>query len=260
MKAVILSFLLLLTCQGYGQQKLHYVSLGTGLTYRDFFDEAISLLPYAGTGVSGHLGFRRESPKTINAFSLEGSSFKLKGPHSSDLIPMKIGTTNLRLEYSHLRKWKNWKAWQLAVGGYTGLLTNVKLAYQLDNSAIVYDNLIQLGMGASATREMKMLKRQVQIQWQANLPLLFHTMRPPYLNRIEFIDPESNILADAWQAGKITTWGKSFRLQSILSLSYPLKNGNQFRLQYNWEMYTIHLGKRVAAGEHGLQFHLLFKL
>ena len=272
MKPLLIFILIIYFCSAYSQESTkisastenkagNFLCFGAGIIYRDIYDEAIAPMHFQKTGIAPALGFLRTSNKTINRIEITGSYLKLTSQQSRELIASAVLSIKARLGYSHLRKIKslpygiNWYG-----GGSLKLMFDLKQAPQLDNSAIIYDYALSLGARTAFQKELHWKKRNPVISLTLDLPVLSHISRPPYLNRIEFIDPKNDLLKDFIQESEITSLNDLFGINTLLELYYPISSGNQLRLSYDWDFYRMKTFNKVIAADHFISFSLLMKV
>jgi hypothetical protein len=265
--AVLLS--LLLSCHVHAQPataemvtKTHYLLLGLGYDHETIFDEAISGLRYQRGGLMPDLGYLRMASKNINRVQLYGSSLKLQSDQRSDLIASTVSSTEFGFDYDHLRLFKSpGKNWRWYLGGRASLLFDLKQAPQLDNSSLLYDYAMSLGASTAFTKQWAWEKRNPWLMLQLSVPLLAHITRPPYLNRIEFLDVKNELLSDMFSNSEITSLHGFFRVQTAAEFYYPIRDGdNLLRLSYRWDYYRMKTFNRIFHGEQQLVFSFLMNI
>lgn len=237
-----------------------FVITGIGITNQSFFDEAISNVRYQKGGLSPILGRVRTKNGGYTQLLIEPSYLSLQTNRSEKLRPMKTTTVRLAVDYQKLYavpKWSNDRH-TIQAGGYFSLLGVFKQAPQLDNSAVVYDYGLGLGVSARASMPVRVLKHDCSLSYQLSIPLVANIARPLYLNRIEFLDPDNSFVNDIFGNSKIVTVNKYLRFKSQLALDYRLKTGNQLRLAYCWDFYKMKTINRVIAAEHLVSFSFMF--
>ncbi|MCD6064643.1 MAG: hypothetical protein K0R82_2554 [Flavipsychrobacter sp.] len=237
-----------------------YFLFGAGITGQSFYDEAISGTWYSNTGMAPLLGHFKIKNGHLSQLLIEPSFLSLRTKESDKLIPMRVSTVRVVTDYHLLYDIKKWsKKYDVKLGGLASLVAEYKEAPQLDNSAIVYDYALSLGVSGRAARNVRVLKHAAELSLQLSMPLIAHMTRPMYLNRIEFLDPENDLLGDIFGNADIVTLNRYFRINSQLALRYHLSTGNDVRLAYHWDFYRMKDINRVFAAEHMVSFIFMFR-
>lgn len=232
-----------------------YWFIGVGTSFQSMYDEGISFVRYNGSGVTPVLGLVKMTDSKFRNFSLGAGFVPLRTDRSNELRPMEVKTTRIVADYQQLRRIKQWsKQLSLYVGGDVSLLFNLKMAEQLDNSQLVYDYTLAIGPAGKLDKIVRLKKRDCIVSFDLRVPLLSHIARPYYLNRIEFIDPKNDFIGDLLNNSSLTSVNKNLRIQTGLSLYYPLFNKNRLRLSYNWDFYKMRTINSVYHAEHLVSF------
>lgn len=235
-----------------------YWALDLGLSSQTMYDEGISYVRYGGSGLAPSLLFLKQTEKKYRHLVFRSSFVKLTTNRSNDLRAMEVKTTRVTADYRQLRKLTQWSdRLKLYAGGEVNLLFNLKRAEQLDNSQLVYDYALSVGLAARLQREIQWRRRHCLLSFDARLPLLSHIARPYYLNRIEFIDPKNDFVGDLFRNSSLVTVNKNLRLTTGLAITYPLFNGNALKLGYNWDYYRMNTINSVHHAEHLVSFAFL---
>jgi hypothetical protein len=237
-----------------------YFLFGTGITGQSFYDEAISGVWYSNTGMAPIIGHVKEKRNRVSQLLIEPSFLSLRSKRRDPLRPMKVSTVRLLTDYQLLYDMPRWSGkYDVKFGGQLSLLGAYKEAPQLDNSAIVYDYALSLGVSGKASRPLRVLKHDAELSLQLSVPLVAHMARPMYMNRIEFLDTENDFLGDIFSNASIVTLNRFARINSQLALRYHLKTGNDIRLAYHWDFYRMKDINRVFAAEHMVSFLFMFR-
>jgi hypothetical protein len=239
-------------------ERQRYFLFGAGITSQSFYDEAVSRVRYGKTGLAPLLGHIKTKGNRYSQLLIEPSFLSLNTKRSDSLRPMKISTVRLVTDYQQLYTVPRWDKYNVMVGGHASLVAAYKEAPQLDNSAIVYDYALSLGVSGRASTPLRLLNHDCVLSYQLSLPLIAHIARPMYLNRIEFLDPDNNFVNDIFANSRIVTLNKYFRLNSQLAVTYKLRTGNALRLGYHWDFYRMKDINRVFAAEHLVAFTFMF--
>lgn len=244
----------ILSHKGY----VRYALAGIGLSNQSFYDEAISAVRYNKTGASMWLGHVKKNQRKYSEINLQASYLGMQTKRSTELLPMKVKTLNGKIDYRRLQNINAGGKFDIHAGGHFSMLLSYKNAPQLDNSAIVYDFAVGLGASGTISHTYRLWGKSFLAAYDLDIPLIAYIVRPLYLNRIEFIDPENNFINDAFAAGRMVTVNRYLRFNSRLSLSYPLQNGNMIRLSYHWDFYTMKTINRVYAANNMLSLVIMF--
>ena len=104
-----------------------YWVLGIGNSFQSMYDEAISHVRYANSGIGVTLNLVKSSEKKYREWSSEPTFVKLKTKLSNDLRPMEVSTTRIATSYEYLEKIKGqYKNFKFYAGGEISLLSNSK--------------------------------------------------------------------------------------------------------------------------------------
>lgn len=237
---------------------LRYVSFGVGATYQYLRDEAISPVNYYQVSAMPVVSHVKMNGATYSELLMQASYLKLRR-NKDKLLDSKIKQYRASMDYRFLLKMPvDMRGFDIRAGGVLSAMFCYKNAPVLLDAAKVYEYALSLGLSARVTKEVYYHKRQCFLSWDANLPLVANMSRPYYLNREENYDPENKVFKDFWANKQTGSIGKYFRLNSRISLWYPLENGNALLFAYQWEYYRMKTINKVWFAEHSLSISFMF--
>jgi hypothetical protein len=242
------------THKGYAR----FFAFGVGLVHHEMYDDAMSTVRYHGTLAAPLFGHLKFNDKKYSQWDLHGSFMKYKTKLSNELVPMAMTNVRFALDYQRLQRVSKWSSkFDIRAGGTASLLFNFKQAPQLDNSQLVYEYAISAGLGGMASKEIQLFKRDWLLRYNLQWPLLAYLYRPPYMNRVEFFNPENELVGYTLRNSELGTLNRYLRINSAVSFTKKIRNGNAVKIGYGWDFYRIKTISRVFHTEHLLSFTLL---
>ncbi len=237
-----------------------YLTLGLGSMAVQLNDEHMSPLNYHGGPMYFQVGAFKRKKKTLRNLTI-GANYGSIGPKEDNReIDPRGQYIRLDLAYAqqyYIRSfWKGTTRWY--VGGKIKSHSNVRLNPQLDGAFITF--IFTNGFYASSVleREVKISKRPLTINWQLDLPIVNHTIRPEYLNIYDFVNPENDWVGERLDDSKWRTINSFVNITSIISLLYPISTSNVLRLSYEWDFYHINSELEATSATHTWLFSFLF--
>lgn len=223
-------------------------------------DDNMSPMQYRGVGIQGGLGYHTYSNKRFSSFNLAMSYVETRSrvPEAADNF--KSTQYRLDMNYRYLRHLPKIKKFGLFVGGGLSFLNAVRWNPQLDNSTLLYDIAWSVDMAAKIRKGFDVGNKYLLFEYDLSVPLMAFVMRPTYLNRINFPNPEDDLFADAFRRGTFTSWNRYFRWQSQFTLRYPIRGNNQLQVSYGWDFYHIAHDSRITTASHPITFTLLVNI
>ena len=237
----------MLTRKGYER----YFTVGLGIVHHAIYDEAMSPVRYRGTSVAPMLGHVKMNGRKYSQWDIHASFMKYKTPLSNKLVPMQMASLRFATDYQRLKRVaKRSRKMAVHIGGASSFLFHFRQAPQLDNSQLVHEYAFSAGLAGMLSKEVNALGRDWTLRYQLQVPLLAAFYRPPYLNRVEFFNPENELVGYTLRDSRIGTMNRYMRINSILSATHRLRNGNALRVGYGWDFYRITGVSRVFHTEH----------
>ena len=232
-----------------------YVNFGIGLVHHSMYDEAMSTVRYRGTLTAPLFGHVKTNARKHSQWDAHMSFMKYKTKLSNDLVPMAMTNVRFATDYQRLQRVQKWSNnWDIRVGGTSSVLFNFKQAPQLDNSQLVYEYAISAGLGGMASKEIQLFQHDWLLRYNLQLPLIAYLYRPPYLNRVEFFNPENELIGYTLRNSEFGTLNKYLRINTALSLTKNIRGGNAIKFGYGWDFYRMKTINRVFHTEHLLSF------
>ena len=255
----------LIAVTAFGQTD-YKLSFGSGLTYTSVADKGMSPLTYGGFSVSPGFGLERNKAKTYSALSFHVNIGNLTPDINPDLTNANAAYFRTDLDLIHLYFLKNLKENDLPVfiGGAFNNYGSVRVHTAYSNNSFNYEIVSSLSVAGRISKDIKIKKRQAQLQWQLMLPLVAFVQRPGFAFAAPhyYLENDRSAAGAFLKSGNLTTWNDYFRLNSKISFNYFLKNSNAFRLSYEWDFYKydeIEIN-RMQLGEHTISIALIFDL
>lgn len=232
-----------------------YLTAGVGLVHHSLYDDAMSPVRYRGTSVAPLLGHVKANEQKYSQWDIHASFMKYKTPLSNRLVPMQITSVRFATDYQRLQLVKEWsRKVNVHIGGASSLLFHFRQAPQLDNSQLVYEYAFSAGLAGMLSKEVRALRRDWRLQYGLQLPLIAAFYRPPYMNRVEFFNPENELIGYTLRNSRVGTLNRYLRINSVLSATGKLRSGNAVRVGYGWDFYRMKTTSRVFHAEHLLSF------
>lgn len=237
-----------------------YLSLGVGSAYVKINDEHMSPLNYNGGSIYAQFGAFKRKKKTIRNLTVGGTYITL-GPMQDDReIDPRGEYVRLDIDYAqqwHIKSLFN-KTVRWYVGGKLSSHNNIRLNEQLDGAFITFQFSNGLYASSVMEREVHISKRSVTINWQLDLPVVNHLIRPNYLNIYDFVNPEGDWLDERLDDSNWRTINSYTNIVSTISLIYPIRTTNALRLSYEWDFYRLRAGLPATSATHSFIFAFLF--
>lgn len=234
-----------------------YFSVGVGIIHHSLYDEAMSPVRYRGTSAAPLLGHLKMNDRKYSQWDIHASFMKYKTPLSNKLVSMQMTSVRFATDYQRLQCAGKLRKMDVHIGGASSLLFHFRQAPQLDNSQLVYEYAFSAGLGGMLSKEVKALGRDWTLRYGLQLPLIAAFYRPLYMNRVEFFNPENELIGYTLRNSRIGTLNHYLRINSTLSATRTLRNGNAVRIGYGWDFYRIKTTTRVFHTEHLLSFAFL---
>jgi hypothetical protein len=235
-----------------------YFSIGVGALHHSLYDDAMSPVRYRGTSLAPHLGHIKTNERKYSQWDIHASFMKYKTPLSNKLVPMKMTSVRFGTDYQRLQRVAKWsRKMDVHIGGASSLLFHFRQAPQLDNSQLVYEYAFSAGFAGMVSKDVKALGRDWRLRYQLQIPLLAYFYRPPYMNRVEFFNPENELIGYTLRNSSAGTVNRYLRINSVLSATRTLRNGNAVRIGYGWDFYRMKTINRVFHTEHLASFSFL---
>lgn len=230
-------------------------------------DNSVSPNIYTGYLFSGTIGQEGEKPGQYGYFKLGMKTGTIKynaGNFPKQTVYMPEGII--------VRTWEVFKEHKVKffIGPSYNLLFCGRMPTSFDNNFITYEVVNSIGLTGIAKYRFLLFRRQWQINYDLNLPLVNWMIRPsftgPYpegfLRDGDFDDNGYVDVEDVLRSGNIVTMNKFFRWNQDIKLTYYLKkNLNALTLNYNWDFYRAEAHAKTALfASQGLQFGLLIHI
>ncbi|MEX0966423.1 MAG: hypothetical protein WD077_04240 [Bacteroidia bacterium] len=247
------------------EAKHHWVNLSGGWNYAQMRDEGMSPLLYKGSIFSFITGYETLTAKGIQAVMLSIAGGNAK-PATSGFSRADAFTIRADADYTFMPEtWSSDNRKYIVYSG--GSLMNVATVRQhslYSNNDYNYEFFSSLAAAGNLKRKLQVLKHRFDLDWQLRLPFLSFALRPAFASSaVEKYDPEEySLTGSALRSGEFVSVNHLLRLNSQLSGTYFLNNGNALRLGYSWDYYSyskIEIN-RVKAGFHSITFSTLFNL
>ena len=244
--------------------KIRFIPLSIGSMKVNVKDDAMSPFAYDGGIFSVSSGFHKTRPGISRSrFDIGFASGRLAMSSAETFTAPNSEVYRVTVDYEYLRHLKNWRGEKLGVwlGGALLHGTNVRLNYQLDNSLATYEALTSLAVVGLLERSWEVGNNQLVVAASASLPVTTHVMRPDFLNRFNFPNPESNFISDNFERGGFYFWNRAFRFKTDLEVAWVVWNQNRLFASYCWDFYHFNPTEgeaRVTGASHDFQLGIQF--
>ena len=242
---------------------LRHFTTGLGLAAQVVNDEGAGPLTYRGPAFALCLGYIKEKrSRSVSVLEFAAGLGTIRASNEGNLIRSAGNLWRLDVDYAYLRRLQSdgIHPWELMLGG--AYLFNGVVRYQphLDNSAISYDVTNALGPSGMIRRRFFLRdQNMLSLSLRVDLPLIAHVIRPPYQNRIDFINPDTDILSEAFRRSAFATLNRYQALRTDIEAGWAFANGNRIRLEYTWDFYrSTRDPHTVVSAQHALLFSTLF--
>lgn len=237
-----------------------YLTLGVGKMAVQLNDQHMSPLNYFGQSLYLQVGAFKRKKKSLRNFTM-GLTYNTMKPKQDNREVDPRGQY-FRLDFAYAQHqyirsfWKGTTRWY--AGGKIKSHSNVRLNPQLDGAFITF--LFSNGLYASSVleREVRISKRPLTINWQLDLPIVNHTIRPSYLNIYDFVNPENDWIAERIKDSEWRSIATFQNITSTVSLLYPISTSNVLRFSYEWDFYHINSELEATNATHTWLFSFLF--
>ncbi len=237
-----------------------YLTLGIGNKYVQLRDQHMSPLTYYGGAFNVQLGAFKRKKKSLRNFTIDMVYTNLGPREDNREIDPKGVYFRFDLQYAqqqYIRSFfNNSTRWYL--GGKFKSHSNIRMNPQLDGGFITFTFTNGLFLSNVLEREIKISGRPLTLNWQLDLPIVNHTIRPDYLNIYDFVNPESNWVEERIEDSKWRSIATYSNITSTLSLLYPISSSNVLRFSYEWDFYRINSELRATSTTHTYLFSFLF--
>lgn len=231
-------------------QKERFIVMNLGLIYKQAQDTRMAQNIYRGPGVFFYGGYRSDTPKGIHQVGAKAQISLLSPQHDESSV------LNPRFTFQYLYMGKlsgDLERGQWYIGGSLDGLFAYRISNELSNSGFNWDGIGSLSAAGGWFKNMKLLKRDMQLRGIVSLSLL------SYVNRF----PEYSV-SSGGVSETISVLGKFSRMISQWTLDWKLgrRSENLLQLGYTWDLYLypeteIH---KLRIAEHQLTIGLLVKL
>ena len=237
-----------------------YLTLGIGSKSVQLHDEHMSPLTYFGGALNLQLGVLKRKKKSLRNFTIDMAYTNL-GPQADnrEIDPKSI---YFRLDLAYAQQHyvrsiiNNTTRWY--VGGKFKSHSNIRMNPQLDGAFVTFIFTNRLFLSNVLERELKVSGRPLTINWQLDLPVINHTIRPEYLNIYDFVNPESNWVEERVEDSEWRSIASYSNITSTISLLYPISTSNVLRFSYEWDFYRIKSELKSTNATHTYLFSFLF--
>lgn len=258
------------------QQPKHwntYFDFGIGITNHKVRDEATSPLRYSGRIPTAYTSFFKENDKriwkvyggfgfgniskTINGSTYLGTSYNGYAGMSMHVGLKKLSSKNLKVFAGGDFMWN---------GDFRQNFNFQNASYNYNMTSTFGPSAIaQYSFGWNARDfqiwfiKIKRKQRNFKLNYQLNVPLFYHYLRPDYSVVSHFTDGKAKGFSDA--QSKSGFIGDVIKLNSRTEFITYFHNGNAFKISYMWDFVKIKdKFYTVDSNQHYILFSMLFRL
>lgn len=241
-----------------------YFNMEAGVSFPKYLDEAISTLRYQGPAFSGGGGFLLRNNRRIEQIDF---LFDF-GFLDNEANGATITEYNSTLNYTYQRYIKplsldllpgdlQWYAGG-TISSFWALLDHSSFTNNSLNSSVY----ITLNPSTTFLYDFALWNQKFTAHASAFIPVLAFVVRPAYGSpKFEgFLDDsDDKPVSSFFESGQLVSLNKFFRLNTLYTLEYHLKNNNALRLRYMWDFYTFSQTSRtVKAASHMFTIGTMF--
>ena len=237
-----------------------YLTLGIGGMYVQLNDAHMSPLNYYGGAINLQLGAFKRKNRSLRNFTIDAAYTNLGAKADHREVDPKSIYFRLDLAYAqqqYIRSFFN-NSTRLYLGGKLKSHSNIRMNPQLDGAFVTFIFANGLYLSNVLERELSIAGRPVTLNWQLDLPIINHTIRPDYLNIYDFVNPESDWVEERVDDSKWRSITSYSNITSTISLLYPISTSNAFRFSYEWDFYHIKSELKATNATHKYLFSFLF--
>lgn len=240
--------------------KARYLTLGIGSMSVQLNDEHMSPLNYYGGALNLQVGTFKRKKKSLRNFTMN-AVYTILSPREDarEIDPM---GTYVRLDLAYAQQhyvrsfFKKTTRWYL--GGKVKSHSNVRLNPQLDGGFITFVFANGVFLSNVLEREVRISGRPLTLEWQLDLPVINHLIRPDYLNIYDFVNPENDWAKERIEDSRWRSIAKYSNITSTLSILYPISTSNVLRFTYEWDFYRVGGEQKATHATHSYLFSFLF--
>ncbi len=239
---------------------IRYITVGGGLMYETVLDQAVTGIWYQGPGLGLNLGHSKENDRLYTDWDLH-ARFSRLGYRNDPLLPAQLNHRRYSLDYRALARLNpdaGRRSLRFLLGGmFSGLYDQSEFPH-LKHSARAQAYALSLGTSLQLCREIEVYDHPAFLRLDVLFPMFSVVSRTDYLHRQESLDPDYRVFSSFMDRSQAGFWGRYLRLQTRLSYTYVLGNGNRIGLSYQWDYSRIRRDENLFAGVHYLGFHFQF--
>jgi hypothetical protein len=235
------------------------MALGFGGVYQTVQDQAISPLIYSGLGYSPLLNFTKNKAGRYAEVRMQASFSKLRNTEYPDLSE-RVKSIRAVIDYRQMFRFtaiRN-ERYQTFAGGMLSGQFSYRNAPQLAGSASAYDYATTLGLAGRITKKSAIKDRDGLLAIDIAIPVLAVVARPGYLNRTTALEETKLKFGDYLSTTEAGFFSKFLRLNTRVSYTYPLTNGNALGFGYSWDYHQVNHKTEAKLAEHTLFMFLMF--
>lgn len=256
-KLLLISLTFLLATISFAQKNIKQKALlaNVGLEAQNLNNRFNSPITYSGIGFSGSLGYiSTDYNKSYQEVRLSASIASLMpiyiNPTNYNPKDVFVSSINAELQYRYTHKVCDFsEKFKLYVGGSAMIDFGLRNNNALGNGSTDI-NLSLMSLGASAGMSYK-LNQRMNFGFFLDLPLLSFIYCTHYLG---------GIAVDEKLEFRIASLGSYQKIATDLFWEFFLKNGNGFRLSYDFSVINNTNNQKITIGEHVVYFGFLFNL
>lgn len=263
--ALVFGFTIVTASAQEMDSKTRLLSIGAGTSYVTVRDFAASPLRFGGLGVYGQLGYEWNNKIKFQNIRL---NFQTSGLNNSTSYRSDTRAYGGKISYSYLRRIGSAKQLGFRLGGIVDIWGNARVKQQRKNNPVSYDAGASLTLATHFSKHVSVSKSILQLDYSLAVPVLTYLIRPAYgvpypKNYLEdgvYNPKDEGIAGPFLKSGSLVTFNDFFRVQSNVTITYPIKSRNALRLGYGWDFYSIQSLKKVQLADHTVSLSLLINL
>jgi hypothetical protein len=242
--------------------RAHFLNIGTSTGWFSVRDYATSPLIYKGFLPGAQIGFSLEGRKINTALVFNFSYGKQATRNYPENDENTAAAYNNYLSLAVTRKLPvgTRTNTNLLVGGNLGLIANFRNNSKFNNANFNWEGFGTIGPLIMLERKMKSSSgRIMKVSASFSVPVIAAVSRPLYTTIGDFVDGVSPTFS--MKDLKYASFPTFFSLDSHISASYFLQNGNGFLFSYHWYYYDYHPNTNMVKGVAGVvSLSFMFRL
>lgn len=225
-----------------------------GISYVTMRDRALSPLRYQGAGFTWTGNRYNFKPQVMIHRYLQFGSTTLTNQATEQLISQ-ISSEFMYARHAPLRLLSN--VGKFYLGGFTGIMANVKLLPSNINNVLGHELALTVGPSVTVQLPLRVFRYDILLSDQLQLPILSLLGNTPYAWSIPATFEEGGKVGDWFSVG---SWGTYLRINNQVNLDVlvPVRRRKKivkkvpYRIGYRWDFISVAAPNLYQSGTHTL--------